>query len=928
MKITYKVGVINRVNYFDGDWKFEYVTQNTDGTDNASTFPNGTVDEVKTHYPEGTIFLDSALDDIYGYTTLQNVIINSEGPSVLEDKTTRQVLNVGGDKNPTPIKVEIKFKSKSPLDVMEIEAYIGNDPTAKQLIHIHRKERPIAANSINNAISKINLIKNNDTYTLSFLIDPFNTENNIWNSPDDLIDQLNAGEITIRVFDINANGVEYTTYGEPWKYITTKEQITDIQKLQITFSNVQPPDMMLGPNLEGSCTVCVFNPNTYLWSIKPTIVLADESIGEIDMSTYYDKDYEINGCITFKVNRIVQTGSVIVHAWIDITNPELHQFVYNNTYAEGVLGPWIMEDDRNRKIKLMPYPPAYMKDGEYYKFVKFTENFLNTMYMALSKPANIGILEKVARIADFNYIDAVEAKLLNHYHDHFGIEIDPNIDDMQRFLLQKKVALKVNTAEEGEDPKYEIVGEADAYEDLTDKELNNFIRYIYHEIPEYNQYKGSYKGVKMALNMLGLCCKLVELWSKVDDASVDDLIRSDEINDFPLRFDKTEKAAVAKLYLTSRFDVDIEEPSITFREFNDLADNICRLIFQTKPVTRLLRKLSYIYYFYTDLQFSYLWFPFYNLQQVHHYKYIFPLASDYVRPKHEFTSTYQGESDHEAIFLTFDKLYVNHIANEAYVTYTQQEENKEWIEGTGNGHPLITRTTNKNAYCNLRNLAYWSKLSQMKNLKFKINYCYYQMPVGASYVEGQQYEGGHDYVNDYIKDGKFTYDVVTSKKAYLDKYDSSEWHDEPTIAEPKFAFLPLFDFTTNIGGDPEKSNTVTIDEAKNGFYINFHGATNGFIPAQFLLPEFFIYPTETPFYHKLNGIDYQIILKDLELEIEFDIALGTHFIAQNEIKDEDYNFSVDDKGNTECKIHTGLDLLYDKEKWPPLAFLAKNSTRY
>ena len=70
------------------------------------------------------------------------------------------------------------------------------------------------------------------------------------------------------------------------------------------------------------------------------------------------------------------------------------------------------------------------------------------------------------------------------------------------------------------------------YEDLTGKELDNFIRYVYHEIPEYNQYKGSYKGVKMALNMLGLCCKLVELWSKVDDKQKDDLRRADEISDF------------------------------------------------------------------------------------------------------------------------------------------------------------------------------------------------------------------------------------------------------------------------------------------------------------------------------------------------------------------------------------------------------------
>ena len=37
---------------------------------------------------------------------------------------------------------------------------------------------------------------------------------------------------------------------------------------------------------------------------------------------------------------------------------------------------------------------------------------------------------------------------------------------------------------------------------------------------------------------------------------------------------------------------------------------------------------------------------------------------------------------------------------------------------------LITRTAVKNAYCNLRNIAYCAKLSTMQKLKFRIDYCY------------------------------------------------------------------------------------------------------------------------------------------------------------------------------------------------------------
>ena len=859
MQIKYKVGIIKKSRYLDGTWNFQYVTQNIDGKD--QTVYGGVEDQDKSHYPEGTIFLDSSLDDIYGYTTLQNIIINSEGPSIVDDKTTRQVLNVGGKENPTPIKVKLIFKSKSPLDIMELEAVCGDI----DLIKIHRKNNQV---KINQLVSNINLDKNNDIYTLSFDLNPYADESLIGSS---FIKALNDNEIIIKVFDINANGVEYTTYGEPWKYIDTEEEIFDLEKLVIHFSDIIPEDMIIAPNIEGECTVTVFNPNSYLWSVRPTIQLNEESIGkiigDIDFSNYAE-----HGIAKFKVKRIVEYGNVIVDAWIDLQNPKIHDIVYNATYAQGILGPWLVEDERNRKIKMLDYPPAYMHDREYWQFVKFTEKFLNTMYMSMSKKASIGILEKVARIADFNYINDVEAKLLNHYKEHFGIELDPNVDDLRHFLLQKKIALK---NEEGE-----IVGNADAYEDLTSKELDNFIRYVYHEIPEYNQYKGSYKGVKMALNMLGLCCKLVELWSKVDDKQKDDLRRADEISDFFMKkidengneVTRTTKAAVAKLFLTSRFDVDIEEPSITFREFNGLADNICRLIFQCKPVTRLLRKLSYIYYMWTGLKFSYLWFPFYNTQQIHHFKYIFPLASDYVKTKHKYISTLPDDYDpnipSQGMFIEFDKLFINHIANEAYVTYLQNETEKKWKEGTFTSDDLITRTAVKNAYCNLRNIAYCAKLSTMQKLKFRIDYCYACI---KDIEEDENSETQNKWEYHYTKD------------TYIENVDPKLYNfvkEDPL----KYNF-PLYNWVEGPHGDPTNTQTMTIDEAKNGFYLSFNKSLNGLFNNKPIMPEFFINGVNNEFKRQHGSGDlvenYRYVLHNIDLEIDFDIALGTNFIAQH-----------------------------------------------
>lgn len=860
MQIKYKVGIIKKSRYLDGTWNFQYVTQNMDGKD--QTVYGGVEDQDKSHYPEDTIFLDSSLDDIYGYTTLQNIIINSEGPSIIDDKTTRQVLNVGGKEYPIPIKVKLIFKSKSPLDIMELDATVGSE---YDLIHIHRKDNQV---NISQVISNINLDKNNDVYTLSFDLNPYANESEF--GPD-FIKALNNNEITIRVFDINANGVEYTTYGEPWKYIDTENDIYDLEKLVIRFSNIIPEDMILSPNIEGECTVTVFNPNSYLWTIKPTIQLNEESIGEIDDEIDFS-DYAEHGIAKFKVKSIVEYGNVIVDAWIDLQNSKIHDIVYNATYAQGILGPWLVEDERNRKIKMLDYPPAYMHDREYWQFVKFTEKFLNTMYMSMSKKASIGILEKVARIADFNYINDVEAKLLNHYKEHFGIELDPNVDDLRHFVLQKKIAL---TNEEGE-----IVGNADAYEDLTGKELDNFIRYVYHEIPEYNQYKGSYKGVKMALNMLGLCCKLVELWSKVDDKQKDDLRRVDEISDFFMKkidengneVPRTTKAAVAKLFLTSRFDVDIEEPSITFREFNGLADNICRLIFQCKPVTRLLRKLSYIYYMWTGLKFSYLWFPFYNTQQIHHFKYIFPLASDYVKTKHKFISTLSDDYDpnipSQGMFIEFDKLFINFVANEAYVTYLQNEAEKKWKEGEFTNSDLITRTAVKNAYCNLRNIAYCAKLSTIQKLKFRIDYCYVCI---KDIEEDENSETENKWEYHYTKD------------TYIENVDP-DLYDIVKESPLEYNF-PLYNWVEGPYGDPTSTQTMTIDEAKNGFYLSFNKSLNSLFNNKPIMPEFFINGVNNEFKRQHGSGElienYRYILHNMDLEIDFDIALGTNFIAQH-----------------------------------------------
>lgn len=382
--------------------------------------------------------------------------------------------------------------------------------------------------------------------------------------------------------------------------------------------------------------------------------------------------------VSFKIANITEPGNVIVDAWLSIDNAQQKEIVYDKTWAEGTCGPWIFIDPEGRKIKMMPYVPKYMKDTQFNEFVRFTELFLNSMYKSMSNNKNIGILEKVARIGDFNFIDKIEKPLIKHYREEFAIEIEPNLDEIQKFLMQKRIARS--------DSEGVIVAENFAYNEFDDNDLYDFMKYIYREIPEYNQYKGSYKGIKMALNVLGMCVKIVELWARTNDAQIDDMMRADDLNDYPLKFNKSDKAIIAKYYLTSRFDVDMEETDISFKDFNDLADNIVRLIFQVKPVTRLLRKLSYIYYMWIDIHFSYLWYPEYNVQELTHYKYKWDL-SDYDSFKKHRYSTISGKLG------TFDVSDNIQYINQLYIPFKAKEGLCSWISRADHAASETTEST-------------------------------------------------------------------------------------------------------------------------------------------------------------------------------------------------------------------------------------------
>ena len=264
--------------------------------------------------------------------------------------------------------------------------------------------------------------KNGDIYKLKFTIDK---------SYD--VNKLNAKQITVIVWDTSANYVKFTT-DRHWYYLKRNGDNPYLTPLIIEFIDIDPQDMIVRDNVEGKTLVKVTNPNIDLREITPTIKLGDGSIGYLDASTFtYD---QTTGVILFYVTHINKTGNVIVDAWINVDNTEIQQVIRDETFAEGVLGPFIYADD-GRLYKFATYSPKFLSDEHYADFVKFTQDVLNTCHTSLDTGNRIGVLEKIARIGNFNDLDKIESPLIDYVHEEYNFEVTPNFDEYLYYMYYK-----------------------------------------------------------------------------------------------------------------------------------------------------------------------------------------------------------------------------------------------------------------------------------------------------------------------------------------------------------------------------------------------------------------------------------------------------------------------------------------------------------
>ena len=261
--------------------------------------------------------------------------------------------------------------------------------------------------------------------------------------------------VKFKFFDVAGN-VTYWVMPYIEIVVMTLEELHNVKKLLLEFIDTRPADLQLGTDLIGRTTIKVTNPNSKLSDCDIIIELDKASLGELYPNTRKETFVTAQGkriakIATEDVGNIDDSGWVIAHAMLDIADfvddlDFARVMVRNLTRVDGSLGEWIKEcSDNIRKITLDPFVPQYLKEttdknAAYYKFVKFTERYLNTMFKAYDKNCYISVLEAISRIGNFNDYTTIYGNLLDKYDNDHGDMLHITTDELAMLIdIEKQV---------------------------------------------------------------------------------------------------------------------------------------------------------------------------------------------------------------------------------------------------------------------------------------------------------------------------------------------------------------------------------------------------------------------------------------------------------------------------------------------------------
>jgi len=156
---------------------------------------------------------------------------------------------------------------------------------------------------------------------------------------------------------------------------------------------------------------------------------------------------------------------------------------------------YVIKCDSGRKIKLTNYLPEFLKSGvgnqlEYFKFVEFFENTLNTIYNDIDNGCNIGVLEKSSRLVKLHDIDKIEQSYIPYLSNMLGYDVGLNREEIGSYAPPSS-----------------------DYEDSTDEYVDKILRFVVGNLPSSYNMKTTRNAIKVLLLSYGIVGNSLELYT-------------------------------------------------------------------------------------------------------------------------------------------------------------------------------------------------------------------------------------------------------------------------------------------------------------------------------------------------------------------------------------------------------------------------------
>lgn len=530
--------------------------------------------------------------------TVETVIIDTVPPRFVSDAGTEYIMiATPDDKNKSgeiredlSREVELVFQDQAGLDFKYFTLTVpGYDNGHNGIIYHYDREHEVQEVFDDKVIAKKSMKVYSDgfnTYKIKFKMNFVSKE---------LQDKLSENGLVIKVWDKAANHTSYQ-FGGPesdirvndkkWIFIDASRALDEFEPLVIKFTDINPPSGILESSVEGEAWVTIYNPNDELWVLGMNSIveqLSEISNGWINPSTLTDQwvdpelgdisGYEKTGMVRFKIEHVNKSGLTEVEAWCKTGLAKFDDILKTVTYAKNAIS-WMVMDPEGRRYNLKPYVPNYLKNTDYYDFIKFFELYLNTVYTNMTRGTNISVLEKIAEIGDFLDIDKIENYLVREYARHRGTEFSIDLETMLNMNLGFFNPGVIASRDE---------------DDVLD-----IVKYALKNLPMYNQLKGTDKGMIMALKMFSFVCKLVPLWVKMEP----------QVEDNPNFIEEDRLYSFTGYFMTSRFNLEVDATNCDFKDFNDNIDAFIRFIKSIKPITRILNLIKYTIISNADVQIA------------------------------------------------------------------------------------------------------------------------------------------------------------------------------------------------------------------------------------------------------------------------------------------------------------------------------------